>query len=471
VRQTVEFLVILAICIVLFRTFAAEAYIVPTGSMAPTLLGNHKELTCPNCSYRFVVGLDEEERAGRAICPNCGSEDLEKQPAVVSSGDRLLVQKFLYDFRSPQRWEVVVFHYPGDPSQAYVKRVVGLPGESIQILGGNIFINGRIARKTLREQCAMRVLVYDDDYRPRDSDRYPRWHFRRERASRRSPILASGWHAEPRRFVHEANPDESNDLIDWLEYHHWEPDRWKYGAVHDYFSYNGGDLRGEHPVLDLMFEANLTPGSDAQQIVVRMGSSGSDRFLITLPVAGQGEPQVQRNASPPLELMHLDRALLAALTPGRTVHLEASVVDRRLLVALDGRLLFDPIDFDDPSAGFGREPDEYPLAVGIRGGGLEVSGLRIFRDVYYTETLANTPRHPRAVDEPLKLGPNQFFVLGDNSPVSNDSRFWDSSPVVPGELLLGKPFLVHLPGQVIPLEVFGRSVYWVPDPRKIRYIR
>jgi len=38
-------------------------------------------------------------------------------------------------------------------------------------------------------------------------------------------------------------------------------------------------------------------------------------------------------------------------------------------------------------------------------------------------------------------------------------------------LFLGKPFLVHLPGQVFPLKVFGHSVYWVPDPREIRYIR
>src|SRR4051794_32892836 len=97
VRQTIEFLVILALCIMLFRTFAAEAYIVPTGSMAPTLLGHHSELVCPNCGFRFAVGRDDEGRGGRPVCPNCGQTEFEGAAAVECSGDRLLVQKFLYD--------------------------------------------------------------------------------------------------------------------------------------------------------------------------------------------------------------------------------------------------------------------------------------------------------------------------------------------------------------------------------------
>ena len=83
---------------------------------------------------------------------------------------RVLVQKFLYDLRRPRRWEVSVFHFPGDPSQAYVKRVVGLPGESIQIDRGDIVVNGKIARKTLKEQRATRVLVFDNNFVPRDAD-------------------------------------------------------------------------------------------------------------------------------------------------------------------------------------------------------------------------------------------------------------------------------------------------------------
>ena len=78
-RQTVELLVMLSMCVLLVRTFSAEAYVVPTGSMAPTLLGLHREIVCTNCGFTFVVGIDEEGQTGRAVCPNCGQRGLDKR--------------------------------------------------------------------------------------------------------------------------------------------------------------------------------------------------------------------------------------------------------------------------------------------------------------------------------------------------------------------------------------------------------
>lgn len=157
-----------------------------------------------------------------------------------------------------------------------------------------------------------------------------------------------------------------------------------------------------------------------------------------------------------------------ALWP-RSLALEATVVDRRVQVAINGRLLFDPFDYDNPLAS--GLASESPVALGVRGGALEVDDLRIYRDIYYTSSLANTPRHSQGMATDVRLGQDEYFVLGDNSPVSNDSRFWNEGPVVRGSMFVGRPFLVHLPGQVIALDVFGRSVCWVPDPRRIRYIR
>jgi len=55
-------------------------------------------------------------------------------------GDYLIVDEISYQFRAPERGEVVVFKYPNDPSQRYIKRIIGLPGETIKIESGKVFI-------------------------------------------------------------------------------------------------------------------------------------------------------------------------------------------------------------------------------------------------------------------------------------------------------------------------------------------
>ena len=56
------------------------------------------------------------------------------------NGDYLIIDEISYRFRVPQRGEVIVFKYPGDPSQRYIKRIVGLPGETIEIKDGKTVI-------------------------------------------------------------------------------------------------------------------------------------------------------------------------------------------------------------------------------------------------------------------------------------------------------------------------------------------
>lgn len=101
--------IILAVALALFvRSFIVQAFQIPSGSMIPTFL----------------------------------------------EGDRVLVSKFAYGIRNPltnkvwfetgqpERWDVAIFIYPNDPDKDYVKRVVGLPGETISMMRGELFING-----------------------------------------------------------------------------------------------------------------------------------------------------------------------------------------------------------------------------------------------------------------------------------------------------------------------------------------
>ena len=456
-RPTAEFLVVLLIGILVFRSFAAEAYIVPTGSMAPTLLGLHREYVCNNCRKHYDLGMDEQGRSGRPVCPNCGESPHPADPGVERSGDRLLVHKHLFDMRPARRWEVAVFQNPADPRQAYVKRIVGLPGESVLIRGGDVYADGKIARKSPEEQRALRIPVFDNDFPPADADRYPRWIFWRS-GRRRS---ATGWEAVGSTFRHEpATPPV--DAIDWLEYRHWQPDRARYGPIRDYTPYNGADLPGDNRVNDLMLAATVTLGSPG---AVRLWIGGeADEFVVTLPIGGAGRVEATRNGRP---------VSLAGVRAGPlklTAKVEASWFDRRLTVTLDGAPAFDPLDIDDEP--LRPSPRRVAPAIGVDpGASATVKDLKVYRDIYYTDALSSVPKRPFGVEEPYALKAGEYFVLGDNSPVSNDSRFWPDSPVVRAEALLGKPFLVHLPSQGVPLQVFGRELYWIPDPRQIRYIR
>ena len=88
----------------------------------------------------------------------------------------MLINKTAFAFRRPRRWEVAVIHPPGSPRQLAVKRVVGVPGERISIRRGDIYINGRIARKSLDQLRGLALLVHDAHYRTSKTNSLPpRW--------------------------------------------------------------------------------------------------------------------------------------------------------------------------------------------------------------------------------------------------------------------------------------------------------
>ena len=183
-RETVESIAMAIILALLFRGFVAEAFVIPTGSMAPTLMGRHKDVKCPECGQWYKTGAsgewdqDSNGPSGRFVttttCPVCRYTqrlDLFDKPNDRSfSGDRIIVSKFAYELGDPERWDVIVFKWPGEATVNYIKRLIGLPGETIRIGGGNIFTKKaedadfRIARKPAGRLSAMLQLVDDSDH-------------------------------------------------------------------------------------------------------------------------------------------------------------------------------------------------------------------------------------------------------------------------------------------------------------------
>src|SRR6516164_8434285 len=98
-REVVETIVFVVVLVLLLKSFTAEAFVIPTGSMAETLWGYQKLVTCPECTYEFPVNCSSEVegktliKVTHGICPNCRKEIFfdEKLNPSCNTGDRVLV--------------------------------------------------------------------------------------------------------------------------------------------------------------------------------------------------------------------------------------------------------------------------------------------------------------------------------------------------------------------------------------------
>ena len=79
---------------------------------------------------------------------------------TLHNGERLFVNKFIYYFQSPQRGDVVVLNPQGD-SRDYIKRVIGLPGDKVQIINGSLYINGNLIQEEYIKESYIKTYRYE----------------------------------------------------------------------------------------------------------------------------------------------------------------------------------------------------------------------------------------------------------------------------------------------------------------------
>jgi signal peptidase I len=494
VRETIESIVIAFVLAFLFRTFEAEAFVIPTGSMAPTLMGRHKDVDCPKCGYRYQVSASEENTDNRApsdciagMCPLCRYvlpmrpdlppsvpesriPDIRKQRSY--NGDRILVNKYIYTFSEPRRWDVVVFKFPGKAKDNYIKRLVGLPGETIRIHQGDLFVGDEhasqdadfeIARKPEDKVLAMRQLVHDTQFDPAELERagWPlRWHS--------PPGAESGWKTEKSIDGQNVNQRYSVDRTAggeaWLRYEHIVPNydvwrglarlpkmersQWPRQLITDANPYNGREdvqhlhhplrlrtvtspqsleidhsRQGLHWVGDLIVEADVEVEGAEGELLLDLVEGGRHFGCAIDLKSGEATLSAQgaNNFAP---------TAATSLKGSGEYRVTFANVDDQLLLWIDGELVsFDGGTTYDANAVFGNRRDLVPqtsdedpgdlapAGIGSRGAKLAVSRLKLWRDIYYIAVKA---------DENSLISDFDDLDIKSIEALAHDPARWDS---------------------------------------------
>lgn len=137
------------VLIFVLTRYCMAAYVIPTNSMAPTLIGWHHEAPCPHCGAVAIIsaappddpliGFDQLPVPKPGICTGCRKiSEFEEWPPTVHGPMRLICNLMM----KPQRGDVTVFRFPLEPEKLYVQRLVGLPGDKVEIKDDAVWING-----------------------------------------------------------------------------------------------------------------------------------------------------------------------------------------------------------------------------------------------------------------------------------------------------------------------------------------
>jgi signal peptidase I len=530
IYHTAEWLITAFASTLVFIIFVMQVYRIPTGSMGETLFGAHFRVRCEQCGFRYnhdfmahKYGLPNTASPSEPLpivhqipvpkgqpatfissrCPSCGyfeppsynrgdglftlknnRRDIPKVRTVYK-GDQIFVLKSIYQFFEPKRWDVIVFKEPTGPRINYIKRCVGLPGETLQIIDGDIFIDGQIQRKPENVQEELWMPVYNNNYQPA-----------RPKESR--------FNGHPWK-----QPFENVDQSKW----DLSPDRGKTFSLDDpsgqthQIQYNdeiGNDFKATYgfddptmfqfmPICsDLMIQYQVempdvalagTKAGD-NSVFIPLGPTGTGVQISKYGIAYQGwvkddgTMQIIRMDDENKEEM-LAEAKCKSDDLKKNTHLRFATLDHQIVLEYGQTRLIHDLGTGIEDAGTDRQikPDVQILGYGQ----LNLTHIALYRDIHYLsddtgDTRLNALRATE--DKPMVLGEDEFFACGDNSPASSDSRLWREegignngktypAGVVPRDYLVGKAIFVHWPGGY---RLKTEPIRWIPFPDGMKII-
>ena len=518
IANTFEWLTTAFILAFVFRAFVMEAFRIPTGSMADTLKGAHFRLCCPQCGYGYEYGFvpaQYYDKQGRRLpedtvpaskvslaitrCPNCGRypsrlrcssstcmyESMgptkwEEVPSFrcprcnrnlmatdkmpVANGDRILVLKCIYQFIEPKRWDVIVFKNPTEPTINYIKRLIGLPNEKVQIIDGDIYIDDKIARKPAKIQNELWMPVYNNDYQP----------VQPEDDSFNGHI----W-AQPFRNVADSkwvSTDSSSPTVLSLDDPGINSIVYDTSIGNDFkatYAYDDVDTYRDMPICsDLMVRFDCKSADSQGSIGIAL-SKYETTYKAWIDLTGEMIITKTDKGGKTSELVRE-----GPVSETESALVKFANVDHQLIFEYGNKKLTYDLGLDLEDVGPIRQDIEPRVEI-FGSGKLTLSHIAIFRDIHYTEPPRYSTRATK--DHPFVLEEDQFFVLGDNSPNSEDGRLWDRPGLankglpdyregtVPRDYLVGKALFVYWPSGFKPFfEEFPFGI--IPNVGRMRFI-
>lgn len=432
---------------------SADVKLIPArivgASMAPHYVGYHLTLGCSSCGQAFDIDANSLPRQSTGVCPYCGQYEVPFDTNDIQDRQRVLVRPLEGGELLPSRWSVVAFQNRFEEDSLSVKRLIGYPGEQVAIRGGDIFIDGIRLCKDFSDQCRTRILVHADflsSMPERRSDGVGDKPHSSDELNVSSRVRWSAengvWTRHDHGWIYSGAPTVVGDQqainveSSRLTYRNRESaptlDRIQdSNPVDDNYGYNQTVSRALNEVPDIMFEGEFENPLD-RPFTVRIHDGidwfeveflPSERHVIVRQLRDRTDPAVPQSS--PVER----GSFRAAMEQRPWQKIAVSTFDGQLTVAINGRERL-RIPSETNKGDVQNVCLSEPIELRATGDGFVWSNLRVYRDIYYLDA-ENGPQDWTAD----RGAESQLFLLGDNVPVSRDSRHWPAETVNRDDLI------------------------------------